>query len=734
MKRPILLLSLIYLFGIIIYVKCSIDFILVLLISISFLLAYIKFGKKSLAYIFVFILDFINIIFILQPISNIELKRNYNIEGIIETKTKTEFGNNYRLKVYRIDNEKISIKVNLISEEDFEIGNYVSGEGSFNEVKSNKNFKMFNYGRYLMSKKILLESRKENLRYSNKDHFLLSIRGAVSEFIENNLRKPFDKTSGDFAVSLILGQKAINKEDIELYNELGLSHILAISGLHISIIIGMLDKFGRYLGIEKKRFTIILLIFLITYGYIIDFPVSLIRALLMYAIRSLCLYTNNIQDDINITGLSFFVMLILNPFYIYSQAFWYSFLAIVAVVYLGELLKKNLRVSDQFLEKAVYALAIQIAIFPIQIFLYNDINLLSIIVNLLIIPITSIPVFLAFISAFGAARVFAPIAYIFESSISLINSIVGIFSGYQQTSLSFQSFSIPLIVFYYILLIFALNYRYIKRDLKRKLTSIILSTAILILLFVNINSYLLVGKINFIDVGQGDSILIRSKGKNVLVDVGGNYLNPEKSSKDLYDYLYKNGVSKLDAVFLSHNDFDHSGNLQYLRKLISIEEIFVGQNFGESKFPATITKKGEIFLIGDTKLKVVYDGKNASNSNESSLVLEVTMGKSKVLLTGDLEENEDKLETIETDILKISHHGSKNGTSKEFLKRMSPDIAIISAGRDNRYGHPHKEVIERLQEAHIEVFETFDEGNVEINFYERFYYLKYYEMKFGLWE
>ena len=734
MKRPILLLSLIYLVGIYVFEKVEIDLIMVLLLSISFLTAYLRFSSKSFVYIGSFILAFINIVLILNPISDIELKTDYHIKAVIESKNISSYGFNYRLKVKELDHRRVNFRVNFISDDRYDIGNFIEGKASFDNVKSNKNFKMFNYEKYLMTKKVLLEVENDGLQYTGSNSFLLSIRSKASNFIENNLRSSFEKASGDFAISLVLGKKVIEKEDLDLYNELGLSHILAISGLHISVIISILDRLGKYLKIERKRFTLILILILLIYGYIIDFPVSLIRSLLMYSIRSFCIYTNNIQDDLNITGLSFFIMLLINPFYIYSQAFWYSFMAILSVVYLADLLKKNLKFSSSIMDKLISSISIQLAIFPIQIFLYNDINLLSVLINILIIPITSIPVILSFIAAFGLAKLFVPIVYIFESSVLLINTIVGFFSNYQNLSLSFQSYGLIIIVFYYFILIFFLNYRYLNRELKVKINHSIALTSIVILLIFNLKESLLIGKMNFIDVGQGDSILIRSNGKNLLVDVGGNFINPEKSAKDLYDYLYKNGVSRLDAVILTHDDFDHSGNLEYLKKLIVIDDIIVGPKFGANNFDVMNANTGDSYIIGDAILKIIYDGSLGENSNESSMVMEAKFGRYKVLLTGDIEENEDKLDVDDVDILKVSHHGSKNGTSEEFLRRITPEIAVISAGKDNRYGHPSKETIERLRAFGSKILSTMDEGNIEIVFAGDRYFTKTYHQKYRIWE
>lgn len=236
--------------------------------------------------------------------------------------------------------------------------------------------------------------------------------------------------------------------------------------------------------------------------------------------------------------------------------------------------------------------------------------------------------------------------------------------------------------------------------------------------------------IEFIDVGQGDSILIRGKEGNYLIDTGGDIFGQFHVGENiLLPYLEKQGIFKLKGVFISHFDMDHCGSLPYLMDNIDIENLYIGyvdegnelyrlikDKATEKRIPIYILKKGEFLkLASNTHALVVGPDKGLLDvpkreGNDLSLVLLIKHLDKKILFTGDIEREGERnvVESLKTtvDLLKVPHHGSNTSSSVEFLEKLKPKAAVISVGRNNMFGHPHGEVIKRYEENNINLYRT----------------------------
>lgn len=228
-----------------------------------------------------------------------------------------------------------------------------------------------------------------------------------------------------------------------------------------------------------------------------------------------------------------------------------------------------------------------------------------------------------------------------------------------------------------------------------------------------------------IDIGQGDAFLLNDGGDYYLFDVGGPiYDNYDSGEAILIPYLKSLGVKDIKAVFLTHEDSDHSGNIEILNNNFNIENILTSaQNTGSiiSYNPITI-KKDDRYKLKNGSVTCVFEG-TAGEENAESVGYLIEIKGIKILTLGDLpKEYEDKLD-IKSDILKVSHHGSKTSTSREFVERVNPKVALISAGRNNRYGHPTKEVLENLDG--VKIYNTQTDGLVKIKFEDEIKIEKY---------
>ena len=249
----------------------------------------------------------------------------------------------------------------------------------------------------------------------------------------------------------------------------------------------------------------------------------------------------------------------------------------------------------------------------------------------------------------------------------------------------------------------------------------------------------LINEVTVVDVGQGDSIFLRSmKGETVLIDVGGKvtFGSKEKwqegnqtsnAEKTLIPYLQARGVSQIDYLVLTHTDTDHIGDLEVVAKRFKIKKICVSEgaltkpSFAKRirflKCPVRTLKAGDKLPMMGSNLQVLYPNKIGDGGNNDSLVLYGKLLGTSFLFTGDLEkEGEEELMTsypnLKVRVLKAGHHGSKGSSSEAFLDQLKPSLALVSAGENNRYKHPNDETLERFKERHIKVLRTDQDGAI----------------------
>lgn len=235
-------------------------------------------------------------------------------------------------------------------------------------------------------------------------------------------------------------------------------------------------------------------------------------------------------------------------------------------------------------------------------------------------------------------------------------------------------------------------------------------------------------KVHFIDVGQGDSILIQTPAnKNILIDGGS-----PKAGQKVVDYLEKTNIKKLDIIIATHPDIDHIGGLPHVMKSVKVDKIIDSGKFYTTKtyfkymnqikqdhIPITIATKGEYIHIDPSiKMKVLNTYERRKNNNQSSIVLKITYDDIDFLLMADVEKEQEKelqeQYNLEADIVKIAHHGSRTSSSLEFLQEVNPKIALITYSIKNKYGHPVHRVIENLNKINALIYSTAVFGDIII--------------------
>lgn len=648
-----------------------------------------------------------------------------NFIGVIDSIPVID-GNKMRF-VYKVSGEKLQVSYKLQSEKEKESmaqltpGMFLKINGTLEQPSVSRNDNAFNYHDYLRQQHIyyVLEPTKLNIvdKTSNSIKYtLLQIR---QEEI-NSIEQYFSEESAPFVEALIFGErKEFNKDVEQLYQDLGLVHLLAISGSHITLLI-----VGGYfcllrIGLTKSKATVILLGVLPMYMVLAGASPSVVRASIVGMIV-LCTFLITIRLlAVDILSISLMVMLLLNPYNIlnigFQLSFVISFCLIISSKYLSSL-------SPLCMTLAVTVIA-QLVALPITLFHFYEISLLSVPLNLLFVPFISFIIFpLSLVSLFLHS---IPLIGVFL--ISVLDYLI-IFSNYVLELVS--NFSIFSVVFgkptflWTILFSAVLIILFFKIESKQKCSiTIVCLLSLLVFQYIDTDNSI---KVTLIDVGQGDCILLQMKSENYMIDTGGTVSfgveewmkqrDPYEVGKDtVVPYLKSIGIRKLDKLIITHGDQDHIGGASAIFDEIKVEELVVGRKVEHTELEKNIMNiakqrgsnitevgTGDNWSSGHSQFQVLSPFGDEVEENSRSIVLYTNIGEYRWLFTGDLdiageERILKKYPSLEVDILKVGHHGSKTSTSEELLEITTPSIAIISVGENNRYGHPNDEVIERLE-------------------------------------
>lgn len=635
---------------------------------------------KKLKIILLFSLLFVILFKFFHPSESI-LKDEKNFEGIItnikySSCTTLEVKTKEKLLVYDCNNGN------------YKYGDKIKFKG---ELEKPKNTFTFNYEKYLLSKNIHYVLYAKNIE-------IISHSKNIFYILKNKLNdKIADYKSKDYVKAFVLGGTDLIDEDVfKSYLSNGISHLFAISGMHITLLSSILYFLLNIFFKKKTSFRIISLI-LLFYIFITNFSPSVIRAVLMFILL------NKSLDKIIFL---FLIFLALNPFYIYNLGFCYSYVVTFFLICFKEKLKNKNFLFKTFTISFIAFLAGM----PITIMSNNCLNLLSALINVLFVPLVS-----SFIYPFSLITYFIkPFDIPFSFIMDFFEKISLFFSEIDFFTLTLRKINIICFFLYYIIIFLSL---------KKSKFYLILIFILIVHSHINIvdkNSY-----ITFIDVGQGDSIFLKDKNKNILIDTGGNELGGNYSTKRIIPYLKYMGVEKLDYLILTHGDFDHMGESINLVKNFKVDKVVFNNNsFNENeKNLINVLKSKKINYLKNVKKinpNIYFLNDNLyDNENDNSLVIYIKINQKKILLMGDASENvendligEYNLNNI--DILKVGHHGSKTSSSKDFVDTITPKYSVISVGKNNRYGHPHTSVLENLRNSTI--YRTDKEGSIMFKF------------------
>lgn len=710
MRKKILLFILGLLLGLLIFINyenLNILYILTVCILISLLSVY---KKNNLIYmaIGIFLIFSLSSIKLKSQMGNIGDKGKFNLT-VLE-KRKEDHGFRYFLQTKDGIRES---KVLAFMDEDLAIGESFVAYGKVKLPATNTNPNLFSYRKYLASKGIFKEIKIEKIDQRRRTrNFLLDMRNFFYNYIHKIFDNNLSKRSADFVVSVILGENLIENDSIR---DLGLSHILAVSGLHMDMLFFfILILFGRF----NYRYAYGLGLFLaLIYGYLIGFPFSVIRVLGLKVISFLAFLYNKPMDKIKALLIIGSGILLINPFAGLNAGFILTFAASFAVYLVYPKIKNHF--SKSYIgESLAFTSSIQFALFPFMIYYYGSFNLVSILANFLILPVFSLAMYIIFIIIFAYPLLGSFLKLLFIGLKLLIESILNmteLLNKIKFLTLDFRKPHILLAFYGFILIIIMLN---LGRSRAKANANIIL-LSIMVLIFSLGKER---GEISYqmIDIGQGDAFLLNDKGSYYMIDVGGpKYKNYDSGEKILIPYLKSLGIREIEGIFISHEDKDHMGNLDLVWDNFQVKNIYTNKLNEDSlrKYKPKIIKKGDRIKLKSGYITVIDEGYD-SNENANSMGLILDIRGVRIMTLGDLPSEFERNIKDTAHILKLSHHGSRTSTRRDFVEQVNPKIVLISAGRNNVYGHPHREVLDNVYDRKIYNSQT--DGMVEMRFNKDF--------------
>lgn len=697
---------------------------------IVFILIYLL-SSKSISFLFVAIgLG----CFLLQVNENsqiLHLFKNVSVKATIDKKIKSsDKYSSYRVNVFEINGREIKENALLYIYEDkeYKAGDIIKARVKVKKLMDSGNPGVFNYKNYM--KKYRVHSKLDAIKIEliGKDESMLrKVKNRFLNYTEAEFSRGLNEDNKNFIYEVFTGVSSLEKEAKEEFSDLGLSHLLAISGLHISIIILFLSFILGFFNLHKNIIDGITLIFLLIYIYIIDYPSSALRAFIMTTLLMFSRIFKKAYDPKKSLATAVFIILLLNPYRVLDMSLILSVFASLALIYKDKLIK--IKSESYFINALKLTLSINIFLLPFFINEFNTFNFMSFLANLLIIPIFTIAIISGLFKLI--LGLFLPNASLLlglflNQCLEIIRLISRCLLKVNILSFDFVSFGFFLYIFYY-----SLMFLYIKRYEVQSL-AYNFKVNILRIVAINIICYMLFNlimdplEIDFIDVGQGDSILITSFNQGLMIDTGGSFLGEEIYKYNIRDYLIKK-IKKPLEVIITHHDLDHCGNLDFMRDDGLVTDVYASEHYKNNDEYGLI--KGDSFNIGNGDLKVIYDGEGAKSSNDSSLIMKLNHHGHSVLFTGDAESYAENIvlnEDIRSDILKVGHHGSKTSTSNKFLNKVNPKLAIISVGKNNKFDHPNSEVIKKLQEKSIDIYRTDENGRIKVVINRFCYYVTSY--------
>lgn len=547
----------------------------------------------------------------------------------------------------------------------------------------------FDFNTYLKGKNVLYQLESSSISVSF-DFFInpFSLKSNYLNIFQN-------EEARNLISGLLFGMLSYKNESTLILKELSIFNLFSVSGIYLNFCLYKIKDIF-YLKLKEKTSYILSFLVFFPFLFININKFSVIKAISFYIFNFLNkFYIKNKFERIEVISLLGSLFLLINFRIIYQSGFYISFVFYYFLLFFSSKIN-DFRKIKKFMMNYLY---LSLLMLPFSIYFNNSINLISYILSILFMPISKI----LFVCGLFSLTISSNL--ILEK---ILTFIINIFSFLDKFSLTINipPFNEILFIFYYLLIFFIFYYYEIglKMIYQKLNLALVMFLTIYFLPINNLFSY----EVSFINIGQGDSTLIRYKNEAYLIDTGGLTYS-DVGVNNIIPYLKKERIYSLNSIFITHYDYDHSGALNSLINNFNVKNVYDYNNFDEYNGSLSIKNLN------------IY-GVKYTDENDKSLVLYLNLNNKYFLFMGDASTSIEKeimenYETLSCDYLKVGHHGSKTSSSLEFLKFVNPKEAIISCGKNNRYKHPHDITIKNLTSLNIKIRRTDVEGTIKYKFY-----------------
>ena len=754
--RPILLNAILMIIAIVITWEIKINnniaiFALALLITTTFLIIFHKGQKSKIILVVINIVFFVlgllftsNAISFYLPgnITNDKVNIKGNINSFVSVNDKqSEFTiNNCTLNGNKI---KGNIKIYFNGQINAEYGDIVEAESRIRIPMPPRNPGAADGRITNWSKGIKYSASPSELKIMQGKRGLISAIFNLRKQMENALKQSMDAESYGVLKGMLFGDvKEMDDDLVIAYRDTGISHILSVSGLHVVMIASVIIALTKKLKINKTINLLIFIVLLVLYCTMSGFSPPVIRSGFAVLLAQIALYIGEKSDVLTTLSLSAIITFFINPLMLFSLGFILSYISVLGIVgfstktqglfnkvFLKNSESKFYSQKAKLLELIGVSIDAQIGILPAQLYYFGTISLVATIANLLITPLITVAIALGFLSAIvglfwlDACKV---IAYFCSLALKGMTLIAQLMAKVPFATITLGSINLIAVLILTVLII--LFSKWCKRNSWRKYLSVLCVISLIanIIIFKYNNRGL---KAVFLDVGQGDAAYVTDGKVNILIDAGNRQGNIDYGKNVIAPFLIKQGVTNLDAVIITHPHADHVGGLLSICEnvkvgsvIISGEESESDEQYKEFEKYAQSEKIKFIEVFQDDQMDIgkmifkMYGPKTShKDANDNSLLFNLIYEDKRIMFTGDAGFNEEReiLDKLEyTDILSVAHHGSKNSTSDEFLKKVNPSVAILSVGANNIYGHPTPVVVDKLKNNQTMIYRTDNDGAI----------------------
>ncbi|MBU8905621.1 DNA internalization-related competence protein ComEC/Rec2 [Desertibacillus haloalkaliphilus] len=568
-------------------------------------------------------------------------------------------------------------------------------------------------------------------------------------YIDNH----FPEQLAGIVTSLVYGERQLMDADVlNAYQSLGIIHLLAVSGLHVGLVTACVFYLLLRIGVIRERAMDVLLLMLPLYMIIAGAAPSVIRASLMAMTVLIIIRFKKSIHPLDGISLVCILLLLFNPYYLFQLGFQLSFLVSYSLLLSAETIRG--KYSSYFGQLLAVTCISQLVSLPLILYHFYEFSLWSLPLNLIYIPFISLFIlpfaFITLLTHLLMPLVGEFFVLVLDYIVRFAHEWLLLLTEQNVGTLLFGKISDLGLVIAYLLLIYGFICWEQHRSWKRYIVPVCGLLAAAVVQW-NLPYFLNQGEITMIDVGQGDSMLIDLPYRKevYLIDGGGQVSIREEEewrarnrSFDvghdiLLPYLKAKGIRKIDRLILTHGHYDHIGGIEALIDQVIIDKVYYpkGEVAGDfeqhllnslhqADADVLFVSEGKRWRVANDMFAIVSPVGNEQSLNDRSIVLYAVIDGVRWLFTGDLEKSgEERLihtyENLPVDVLKAGHHGSHTSSTDAFLDHIKPKVALISAGKNNRYGHPHSDLIENFEERGIAIYRTDENGAIRFKIGKR---------------